>query len=287
MRRGKLLADQRPTPLEALIEDYLAFCRRQGIDEVSQLDRRALDHLASELLDQGGVKGRLSAHSVHSYLRAVNGFLSWARREGLAAEAKSHLPKLPKKLVEVLSREEIARLEDGARSYRDKLIIRVLADTGIRAGELCGLRLGDIVEYRGRGHYLAVRGKGAKDRLVPLPNLHPRLRRYLDRFRPSSDGERVFLALRKAPDGSYPPLTPSGLGLMVRGAGEAAGLTKRVYPHLLRHSFATEALARGVNPVTLAQILGHTSLAMIQQVYAHLSPGQAYEAMAQMLNAGD
>jgi integrase len=62
-----------------------------------------------------------------------------------------------------------------------------------------------------------------------------------------------------------------------------AGVMKRVYPHLLRHSFATWQLSRGMNPIQLAQILGHSSLTMIQAVYSHLSPGDAYEAMLRTL----
>jgi integrase/recombinase XerD len=78
---------------------------------------------------------------------------------------------LPKAILEVLSREEIAAMEDAARTERDKLIIRTLADTGIRVGELVKLRRSDLVT-QGRQHYLRVRGKGSKERLVPIPRLY-------------------------------------------------------------------------------------------------------------------
>jgi integrase/recombinase XerD len=70
---------------------------------------------------------------------------------------------------------------------------------------------------------------------------------------------------------------------MIRNLGQVANIEKRVYPHLLRHSFATWQLSRSMNPVQLAQILGHSSLNMIQAVYSHLSPGDAYEAMLRTL----
>ena len=70
---------------------------------------------------------------------------------------------------------------------------------------------------------------------------------------------------------------------MIRNLGEAAAIKKRVYPHLLRHSFATWQLSHGMNPIQLAQILGNSSLTMIQGVYSHLSPGDAYEAMLKTL----
>jgi integrase len=95
-------------------------------------------------------------------------FLSWAKKEGEQVDAKVHLPKLPKRLVEVLSREEIQRMEHAARTERDKLIIRLLADTGLRVGELLGLRTNDLVEQN-RNYYLHVRGKGAKDLWCPHP----------------------------------------------------------------------------------------------------------------------
>lgn len=160
----------------------------------------------------------LSKHTVHSYVRSINHFLSWAGKEGELGQVKAQTPKLPRKIIDVLSREEIDRLERAALNNRDRLIVRLLADTGIRRGELVGLRVSDLVE-RDRNYYLHVRGKGAP----------------------------------------------------------------RVYPHVLRHSYATYALTRGMNPIQLAQILGHSSLAMIQNVYSHLSPRDAYEAMANVL----
>jgi integrase/recombinase XerD len=72
---------------------------------------------------------------------------------------------------------------------------------------------------------------------------------------------------------------------LVRLLGEEAGLEKRVHPHLLRQSFATWALTRGLNPIQLAQIMGHSSLAMIQSVYAHLTPQDAYAALEQIVRS--
>jgi len=74
---------------------------------------------------------------------------------------------------------------------------------------------------------------------------------------------------------------------MIKIIGQVAGVEKRVYPHLLRHSFITWSLTRGMNPIQLAQIVGHTSLAMIQQVYSHLTPSDAYDAMLRVLQVED
>lgn len=301
-----------PNALQTLVDDYLAHCRarglaantvnqayryplqgillpwcaEQGITEVSQLTRRALDRLSRHLMEDGGAKGgQLSSHSVHAYMRAINHCLAWAAAEGEEVKGKASLPKLPKRLVEVLSRDEIRRMEETARTERDKLIIRLLADAGLRVDELLGLRVGDLVQ-QGRTTFLHVRGKGSKDRMVPIPRLYRRLRIYAERSRArDSTSARIFLSHRKNANGEYQPLTRSGLLQMIKNTAEEAGIEKRVYPHLLRHSFATWQLASGMNPIQLAQIMGHSSLSMIQEVYSHLSPNDAYNALVKMLQA--
>jgi integrase/recombinase XerD len=306
----KVVEPQPASALETLVEDYLAhcrarglspntvnqsyryplkgillpFCAREGVTDVSGLTSRTMDKLSAQLLEGGRRDGRpLSKHSVHSYSRTLNHFFSWAKKEGEKVDTKAQLPKLPKKLVEVVSREEIQRMEDAAKTERDKLIVRILADTGLRVGELLGLRTNDLVEQN-RNYYLKVRGKGAVDRLVPAPRLYRRLRIYAERGRPRDVvSSRIFLSHRRRPNGDYQPLTTSGVDQMIRNLAEMAGIKKRVYPHLLRHSFATWQLSRGMNPIQLAQILGHSSLTMIQGVYSHLSPGDAYEAMLRTL----
>jgi len=262
---------------------FLPFCDREGIARADQLSNRVLDRLTSELLEKGGIRGVLSKHTVHSYVRSINHFLSWAGKEGELGQVKAQTPKLPKKIIDVLSREEIDQLESAALNDRDRLIVRLLADTGIRRGELVGLRVSDLVE-RDRNYYLHVRGKGARDRLVPIPRLHRQFERFAQRGRPGGiRTDRIFVSLRRREAGDYAPLTPSGVDQVISTLAQVAGINKRVYPHVLRHSYATYALTRGMNPIQLAQILGHSSLAMIQNVYSHLSPRDAYEAMANVL----
>ncbi len=170
------LVKPRPAgPLAHLLDDYLANRRaqglsqktiasyelalqrvllprmeRQGLSDIERLTSRDLDRLSAELLDQGGARGKLSRASAWTYMRNIKLFFEWARTE-LAAEgtevrAQATLPKLGKPLVEILERDEIQRIEDAADSERDKLVVRVLADTGLRVGELVKLRLRDVVE---------------------------------------------------------------------------------------------------------------------------------------------
>ncbi len=264
---------------------FLPWCGAEGIAEPRQLAApRLLDRLTSQLLEQGGKRGKLSRHSVHSYVRAINVFLAWAQKEGeLDGRVRAQAPKVPRHLVVVLTREEIRAMEDAAATERDKLIVRTLADTGVRVGELIGLRTADLVA-QGRAYYIKVEGKGSRQRLVPVPRLYQRLQRFAQRGRPRDiRTDRLFVSLRRRAGGDYEPLTSSGVAQMVRNLAETAGVKKRVYPHVFRHSFVTYELTKGMNPVQLAQIVGHTSLAMIQQVYAHLSPQDSYEAMLKTL----
>ena len=270
-----------------LHEVFLPFCAEEGIEEPGQVTTRVLDRLTTRLLDAGGRRGPLSKFTVASYVRSINAFLAWARREGEVGEGvKAQAPKLPRRLLDVLSREEVGRLEDAAKTERDKLIVRVLADAGLRVTELTGLRTTDLIE-RDRKSYLRVRGKGDRERDVPvMPQLGRRLRRHVERGRPrGTTSDRVFVSQRRGRSGDYDPLTRSGVDQLIRMLGEEAGLEKRVHPHLLRHTFATWALTRGMNPIQLAQIMGHSSLAMIQSVYAHLTPQDAYAALEQIVRA--
>ena len=169
---------------------------------------------------------------------------------------------------------------DGAHSALERLVDDYLAHC--RARGLSHILM--PLQQRGCYFYLHIRGKGAVDRQVPVPRLYRRLRVYLERGRQRDTlSSRIFLAHRRRADGDYSPLTTSSVDQMIRNLAVSAGITKRVYPHLMRHSFATWQLTRGMNPIQLAQILGHSSLAMIQDVYAHLSPGDAYEAMLRTL----
>jgi integrase len=213
-------------------------------------------------------------------------FLSWAEAEGEAVAARAKAPKAAKRLLDVLSREEIQAMEDVAATERDQLIVRVLADTGIRVGELVNLTVVDLVE-RDRSHYLRVRGKSG-ERLVPIPRLYRRLLRHAQRGRPRDvQSDRLFISLRCRPGGDHGPPTASGVEQVIHELGGTAEISKRVYPHLLRHSYATWALTRSMNPVMLAHILGHTSLSMIQNVYSHLTPTDAYQAMLETLAEDD
>ena len=273
----KTLKDSYRFPLERV---FLPFCEAEGIASAGQVTQRALDRLSVQLLARGPSGRPLSKFSVNSYLGAVNLFLGWAAKEGEMVKLRAQTPRLPRRILDVLSRDEIQSLEEAAVSERDKLMVRTLADTGVRASELLGLRVKDLIQ-RDRQNLLHVTGKGRQQRLVPVPPAD--MRRLQKMVRGRAPDDRVFLTLRRRPSGDFEVLSLAGLEQMLETLGESAQLGKRVYPHLLRHSFATWALTRGMNPIQLAQILGHTSLRMISSVYSHLSVSDSYEALMRVL----
>jgi integrase len=191
---------------------------------------------------------------------------------------------MPRKLLDVLSRAEIQKLEDTAATERDKLLVRVLADTGIRVGELRGLRVGDIVSD-GRQRYLRVGGKTG-ERLVPLaPELYQRLERFAKRTRPQAASDVLFLTSVRGRSGDYEPLGESSIQHLLSLLGRDAGIKKRVHPHGFRHAYATHLLRQNTNPLLIKNNLGHSSLAMLDRVYSHLVPGDAHDATLRALRA--
>ncbi len=260
----------------------------RGIERPDQLDQRVLDRFSESLLDKQRADGRpLSSASIATYARSVRVFLGWARKQGEAVAGRPQVPTPAKKVVVTLERNEIEALENVAETERDKLIVRVLANTGLRLGELLALRPGDLIQ-NDRGWFLRVRGKGNKERLVPLrpPAVARRLRRYADRGRhPDAASDRIFLTIRRSRrTGRYEPLERRTVEQMMKGLAEKAGIdATRAYPHALRHSFATWALRSGMNALMLQEVLGHADLTMISRNYSHVRAEDAADHLARLL----
>ena len=273
-----------------LTRQFLPWCASEEIFKPSDLTPQVVGRFTARLIERKGPRGPLSRSTVRSYVRAVRVFLAWAQTpEGGAATvgASPRLPRPEQKVLDVLTRDEIQTMENSAKTERDKLIVRVLADCGLRLGEVLALRAEDLWEPRRAEFALKVRGKGSRDRLVPLaPALYRRLRRHLT-ARSADRRDPIFVVLRKGADGGYAPLTKSGLEQAVRNLAREAGIEKRVYPHIFRHSFATEWLRRGGNIISLQRILGHSDLTMIQGVYSHLDTSDDYQAAMRVLLGQD
>jgi len=170
-------------------------------------------------------------------------------------------PKKPKTLPVILSREEVKALILAPRHLKHRTILATLYATGLRVSELCQLQGTDIDSKR---MVIQVRqGKGQRDRVVMLsPDLLPLLRRYWKLYQLHSwlfPGPRVT-----------EPITSAGVAHICTQAGHAAKITKAVYPHLLRHTFATHLLEAGVDLRRIQLLLGHASLRSTS-LYLHVA----------------
>ena len=174
-------------------------------------------------------------------------------------------PKKPKKLPVVLSSDEVARLIEATSHLMHRTVLLLLYGTGIRRTEASRLRVSDIDSQRMVLHIR--QGKGARDREVPLsPKLLEALRAYWrsrkpkDFLFPSSTGHR----------GAEQPISDKTVWYICKEAAVRAGLQKKIGPHTLRHSFATDHMEAGTDLRTIQLLLGHANLEHTT-VYLHLS----------------
>jgi integrase/recombinase XerD len=174
-----------------------------------------------------------------------------------------HLPfaKRPRILPDVLTRDEVAQLLAAALPGRDRTLLETKYACGLRLREVLGLQVADIDSAR---MVLHVRhGKGAKDRLVPMsPRLLAVLRAYWLAYRPAS---WLFYGLKRDR-----PLHGGTVQRLCKRTARRAGLTKRIHPHTLRHSFATHLLEAGVDLLSVQKLLGHSHF-HTTATYLHIS----------------
>ena len=257
---------------DATLEHFTLDLVRQYIVDLQQQQARA-SHPLMPTEDRP-----LSDHTINSYVRALRAFSTWLAEEGYTSDpvlARLKAPKMTSKTQVILCPEEIAdivtslnpRTEIGAR---DQAIFLLLLDTGMRAGELCGLRLGDLHLDDG---YAIVLGKGRKQRPVKIgARATKAVRFYLLHWRaPALPQENhVFLSCRGVGDDGDAfanrggePLSVGALGKIFKRIGHRTGI-QRLHPHLVRHTFACMHLMRYRDPFALKSLLGHTTLTMTQ-----------------------
>jgi site-specific recombinase XerD len=189
-------------------------------------------------------------------------------------------PKRTRRLPTVLSPEEVALLIDSAKNLMHRAILMTLYATGLRRAELCRLRVADIDSERMMIHVRE--GKGGRDRDVLLsPKLLKTLREYWRWMKPKT---WLFPGMVNNWRADV-PIDTKVVWEAVRAAKERAGITKRVSPHTLRHSFATHMLEAGADLRTIQVLLGHAKLADTS-VYLHLSR-RHLQAVASPLEALD
>ncbi len=298
-------AQRRAVSIEPLILDFLAYLElERGLSRNTleayrsdllqfggYLDGRGLSALEvghreiaaflSELADGSGGRPPVAASTLGRKMACLRSFYRHLRREeeidhDPTAELRG--PRKPQRLPRVLTRDEVNRLLSQPRgtdplAARDRALLELMYACGLRASEAVGLELGDVDLEEG---LLRARGKGSKERLVPIGRqAMGALTAYCRSARPALLGTGVRPQLFLNRRGG--PLTRQGLYKIVQGHARSAGLAERMSPHTLRHSFATHLLAGGCDLRSLQEMLGHADLATTQ-VYTHLSAERLKDA---------
>lgn len=241
-------------------------------------DWKRVDHLhvrgfLSELLNDG-----LSKPSAARALASLRSFYRWMAREGWVEQNPAALvstPKLPKKLPRVPTMEEVNGLldaklpENASFPARDRVIFELLYGCGLRNSELVGIQLDDI---GWSNEVIRVRGKGKKERLVPLGDTAAEaVRAYVpERNHVLAEKMRSTQSLLINLRGGA--LTTRSVGRIVKTIAVARGLSSDVHPHTLRHAFGTHMLEEGADLRAIQELLGHERLSTTQR-YTQLTSG--------------
>jgi integrase/recombinase XerC len=227
----------------------------------------------------------LSKASAARALAAIRSWFKWLARTGYVEQNTAALvatPKLPKHLPRVPTIEQMNRAVDGvsedfaAWPERDRLIFELLYGCGIRNAELVGIDLEDI---HWANEAILVRGKGRKERYVPLGDAAAQaIRGYLPQreARLQAAGKRAEALLLNAKLRGNGRLTTRSVGRIVKALAIANGLPAEVHPHTLRHAFGTHMLEEGADLRAIQELLGHERLSTTQR-YTQLTVGQVAE----------
>jgi integrase/recombinase XerC len=240
------------------LSQFRRFLAARQIGQLAHVDARLLRQYLARLYEAG-----LSRVSIARKLAAIRSCLAFlTRRGGLAKNPAREVasPRLPKRLASFLPIDEATVLLEHPAAARDRAILEMLYATGARVAEFCALDLADV---DGAGDTIRVRGKGAKERVIPVGDAALQaLAAYL-RVRGNADGP-LFENVRGG------RLTARSVHRIVKARSRAAGLTRRVTPHTLRHTFATHMLDAGADLRLIQDLLGHSRLSTTQR-YTHVS----------------
>ena len=277
MRYLKLERNLSPNTIEAYRNDLrwlLAYVNFHGL-KVEEVKLEDLDNFSASLHDQ-----RITPRSQARILSGVRSFFKFLLLDGFIDADPTELlvsPHVRNALPDVLSTAEVDRLEASIdlskwEGQRNRAIIEVLFSCGLRVSELVNLKLSNLyVEEK----FVRVTGKGDKERLVPVSS------RALDelnawfadrnamRIKPGEE-DYVFLNRRGA------HLTRTMILIMIKRQAVAAGITKTISPHTLRHSFATALLEGGADLIAIQAMMGHEDIATTE-IYTHIDTSSLRE----------
>ena len=262
--------------LEAYRTDLLqygAWLREHGLDALTTT-HGDLAEFVSGMAEGGSGRPAAAPATLQRKVACLRSFHRHLLRQDLIVDdptAKLRAPRQSRKLPHVLSRDQVSLLLEQPKgtdpaALRDRALLELMYACGLRASEAIAIEISDLDLESG---LLRARGKGAKERLVPMGTAAARaLMHYLARGRPPLVGDRQEARLFVNHRGAG--LTRQGLYKIVQRHARTAGLEDRMSPHTLRHTFATHLLAGGCDLRSVQEMLGHADIATTQ-LYTHLS----------------
>ncbi len=265
------LSDNYQLSVRRSLEGFAAWMKTtHGIESVDGITLPLVtEHLAARK------RARLAAGSIKLVLVAIKIFLRYlhvARRLGTDVGETLTLPRIKQDLPETLNEVQVEQLlaalphqPDKPRNLRDRAMLELLYASGLRISELTNARLENLHLSEGM---IRVTGKGQKTRLVPVGSkAREAIGAYLAHGRPKMVKKRTSSELFLSSWGRK--LTTQRVYNIVKGIAKLSGLPVNIYPHLLRHSFATHLLTNGADLRVIQELLGHADIATTQ-IYTHV-----------------
>ncbi|WZH38841.1 MAG: site-specific tyrosine recombinase XerD [Microbacterium enclense] len=267
--------------VDAYRRDLAGYVEWLHAREVTAIESVTASLVAEFAAERASAEPPPAASSLARMQSSVRGLHRFLVREGRVDDDPSgrlRPPKAPRRLPKALTIAQVDALLDAAgptpgsdaaaepAAVRDRALLELLYATGARVSEIVHLDVDDMAH----GDLIRVRGKGSKERVVPVGSYaRAAIEAYLTRVRPALAAKgratpRLFLGVRGA------PLSRQSAWLILQAAAERAGLTAHVSPHTLRHSFATHLLQGGADVRVVQELLGHASVATTQ-IYTHVT----------------
>ncbi len=252
------------------LDSYTQYLESSGITNFSEVTEQDISRYISKLKAKG-----LETATINRALSSIRGFHTFLFEEEGGQSNPAELiesPKSTRKLPDTLSVDEVISLienipvDESGLWIRNRAMLECLYATGIRVSELVGITRQQLMTQEG---VLRVRGKGGKERIVPIGRIALEwIQRYLTENRPGLIKQKrtndvLFLNRRGT------PISRVSVWNIIQEAAKSAGLKKRIYPHILRHSFATHMLEAGADLRAVQELLGHSDISTTQ-IYTHI-----------------
>ncbi|MFI1745538.1 site-specific tyrosine recombinase/integron integrase [Thalassobellus sediminis] len=250
--KGKRFSKSTIASYSGFILEFLRFTGKKPIDDLNENDVRYYIEWAVEKLN----------YAVSTHRQLVSGLKHFAYFYPACSinVDKIYMPKKDKKLPIVLSIEEVLSILQSTKNLKHRTVIAMLYGSGLRVGEIIDLKLSDFDFKRKQLHIK--NAKGRKDRYTTIAeSLFPLLKNYHNTYKP-----KVYF-IENPKGGKY---SPGSIRAFLRKSTEAAGITKTITPHTLRHSYATHMLEQGIDIRYIQELLGH-SRPETTMIYTHVT----------------